>query len=248
MRHGSFAEELLGIDLVLPSDHSEMQMSSTPAVRSLDAENSSRGSAITSAAGRKSSQAPRDARPRLSPGEHTTAHSRRFTADPAAPMAEITASRQGLPPELSLPSSAEASSSPAGPITNASPGWPRAISADAMLLAAATASIVWALRGGIAPMSAAQSQGYRSPNFFMHATTAGAASRTIFMPGSDSRSSSGPLNDWDSAMQHALRPASCMAWMVLVHMMHGLNEVQKTALAQSTLAKSTMFRHADVSP
>merc|ERR1711933_355673 len=63
-----------------------------PLARKLDAENSSRGVAVTSAAGRKCSQAPKEARPRLSPGE------------PAAPIAEITASRQGLPPELLLPS------------------------------------------------------------------------------------------------------------------------------------------------
>merc|ERR1719310_907294 len=52
--------------------HSEMQMSSTPLARKLDAENSSKGVAVTSAAGRKCSQAPREARPRLSPGEQTT--------------------------------------------------------------------------------------------------------------------------------------------------------------------------------
>merc|ERR1719277_2999962 len=37
--------------------HSEMQMSSMPLARKLDAENSSRGVAVTSAAGRKCSQA-----------------------------------------------------------------------------------------------------------------------------------------------------------------------------------------------
>merc|ERR1719517_57239 len=52
-----------------------------PLARKLDAENSSRGVAVTSAAGRKCSQAPREARPACERGLKPRSHSRKFTAE-----------------------------------------------------------------------------------------------------------------------------------------------------------------------
>mmetsp|Transcript_67969 Transcript_67969/g.212615 ORF Transcript_67969/g.212615 Transcript_67969/m.212615 type:complete len:249 (+) Transcript_67969:416-1162(+) len=233
---------------------------STPAALSRDPRPASTGTSVSSAAGRNSSQAPRDTLPKAcmsktsAPGGARTARaaSRRFTAEPARPMACMAALRTSLPPEERLSSEAMAAARPSGGTKTAAP-LPLARSCATSWGPSAEPSVrSWRSRpmsaGGTSPMSAAQSHGKVLAKRLIIPTALRLQRRTRTMPSNAATRSAVPPKLLLSAITTRRSPRLQSHSMLRKHMMQGLRLVAKTAFAQSGADASWICRRAPVSP